>query len=155
MPAETTSEQGGWFSIVEGKDRHLDIGTKQDYPKEGEKRTDYPGENPMVHDPATGRTRAYPIPIPHQGILSITFDESRGIAFISPRSDERSVESAHFLVLDLATGRYRELMDTHHMYSFTPAMETGPSRHPRRRGEAVCTRQTADTRSAGGGPFSR
>ena len=55
----------------------------------------------MVYDPATGRTRVYPIPVPHQGIISVTPDESRGVAYISTCSDERPVESAHFLILDL------------------------------------------------------
>src|SRR5262249_13364137 len=41
--------------------------TKQGYPGKTEKRTDYPGGYPMVYDPQTGKTRVYPIPIPHQG----------------------------------------------------------------------------------------
>ena len=164
MPAETTSEQSGYFSIVEGKDRHLYVGTakyrvnaylvdfdpatktmkvvvdaqkeigttatgfaaqskihtrnnvgasgriyfgtKQGYPKEGEKATDYPGGYPMVYDPATGRTRVYPIPVPHQGIISVTPDESRGVAYISTCSDAPAGrERAIFLILDLATGQ--------------------------------------------------
>jgi hypothetical protein len=188
VPDETTSEQSGYFSIVEGKDKHIYIGTakygsnaylvefdpatkkmkvvvdarkeigttatgfaaqskihtrnnvgasgriyfgtKQGYPKEGEKRTDYPGGYPMAYDPATGRTRVYPIPVPHQGIISVTPDESRGIAYVSTCSDERPVESAHFLILDLATGKYRELMDTRHMYAFIVVDHLGRAYHP-------------------------
>ena len=84
----------------------------------------------MVYDPATGRTRVYPIPIPHQGIISVTPDESRGIAYVSTCSDERPVESAHFLILDLATGGYRDLMDTHHMYAFIVLDHLGRAYHP-------------------------
>ena len=203
VPAETTSEQSGYFSIVEGKDRHLYIGTakyganaylvdfdpatarmkvvvdaqkeigttatgfaaqskihtrnnvgasgriyfgtKQGYTKEGEKREDYPGGYPMVYDPATGRTRVYPIPIPHQGIISVTPDESRGIAYISTCSDERPVESAHFLILDLATGRYRDLMDTHHMYAFIVVDHLGRAYHPILGGEVARYDPRSDT----------
>src|SRR5262249_5179858 len=48
------------------------FGTKQGYPEKGEKRTDYPGGYPMVYDPKTGKTHVYPIPVKHQGIISIT-----------------------------------------------------------------------------------
>src|SRR5918999_1628382 len=47
------------------------FGTKQGYPSKDEKREDYPGGYPMVYDPATGRTKVYDIPVPHQGINSI------------------------------------------------------------------------------------
>ncbi len=33
----------------------------------------------MVYDPKTGQTKVYPIPVPHDGINSITPDESRGV----------------------------------------------------------------------------
>ena len=219
VPAETTSEQSGYFSIVEGKDKHVYIGTakyranaylvefdpatktmkvvvdaqkeigttatgfaaqskihtrnnvgasgriyfgtKQGYPKEGEKRTDYPGGYPMVYDPATGRTRVYPIPVPHQGIISVTPDESRGIAYVSTCSDERPVESAHFLILDLETGKYRDLMDARHMYAFIVVDHLGRAYHPilggeiarydPRTGTLTRLKQTIDGRSAGGG----
>ncbi len=203
VPAETTSEQSGYFSIVEGKDKHIYVGTakyganaylvdfdpaakkmkvvvdaqkeigttatgfaaqskihtrnnvgasgriyfgtKQGYPKEGEKRTDYPGGYPMVYDPATGRTRVYPIPVPHQGIISVTPDESRGVAYISTCSDERPVESAHFLILDLSTGKYRDLMDTHHMYAFIVVDHLGRAYHPILGGEVARYDPRTDT----------
>src|SRR5205807_4118009 len=53
------------------------FGTKQGYPDtaKGERREDYPGGYPMVYDPKTGETKVYPIPVPHEGINSITPDE--------------------------------------------------------------------------------
>ena len=144
-----------------GASGRIYFGTKQGYPKEGEKRTDYPGGYPMVYDPATGRTRVYPIPVPHQGIISVTPDESRGVAYISTCSDERPVESAHFLILDLETGKYRDLMDTQHMYAFIVVDHLGRAYHPILGGEIArydprtdtLTRlkQTIDGRPADGG----
>jgi len=104
--------------------------TKQGYPAKNEKFTDYPGGYPMVYDPATGRTKVYPIPVPHHGIISITPDESRGVAYLSTCSDERPTESSHFGILDLATGKYRDLMDTHHVYAFIVVDYLGRAYHP-------------------------
>src|SRR5947208_1197102 len=83
------------------------FGTKQGYPTKDESRLAYPGGYPMAYDPTTGKTQVFPIPIPHQGVISVTSDESRGVAYISTCSDERPLESTHFLVLDLKTGKYR------------------------------------------------
>lgn len=188
IPKETTSEGSGYFSIVEGHDGKIYVGsakygsnaflvafdpktkemkvavdcmkeigstatgfaaqakihtrnnlgesgkiyfgTKQGYPKEGEKRTDYPGGYTMVYDPATGKTRTYGIPVPHQGIISVTPDESRNIAYISTCSDERPIESAHFMILDLEKGTYRDLVDTRHMYAFIVVDHLGRAYHP-------------------------
>src|SRR5438874_1543991 len=98
------------------------FGTKQGYPDaaKGEKREDYPGGYPMVYDPKTGETKAYPIPVPHEGINSITPDESRGVAYISTCSDGRPGpgENSHFLILDLQTGKYRDLIVTRHVFGF-------------------------------------
>ena len=138
LPAETTSEQSGYFSIVEGLNGRIYIGTakygdnaflveldprtdamrivldaekeigvdrrgfaaqakfhtrnnvgtsgkiylgtKQGYTQPGEKTTDYLGGHPMVFDPATGKTRVYDIPVKHQGVISVSPDESRGVA---------------------------------------------------------------------------
>jgi hypothetical protein len=104
--------------------------TKQGYPEKDEQRTDYPGGYPMVYDPATGKTRVYPIPVPHQGIISITPDESRGVAYISTCSDERPIESTHFMMLDLETGKYRDLMECRHMYAFIVVDYLGRAYHP-------------------------
>jgi sugar lactone lactonase YvrE len=106
------------------------FGTKQGYPSKGEKRTDYPGGHPMVYDPETGKTMVYPIPVPHQGVISVTPDESRGVAYVSTCSDERPTESSHFLILDLKTGKYRDLLDTRHMYAFIVVDHLGRAYHP-------------------------
>lgn len=188
VPYETTSEQSGYFSIIEGLNKKIYIGTakyqenaylvefdpptakmsivldankeigtnlkgfasqskfhtrnnvgpsgkiylgtKQGYPTKNEKRTDYPGGYPMVFDPATGKTKVYPIPIPHQGIISVTPDESRDLAYISTCSDERPIESAHFMILNLKTGQYRDLIDSRHMYAFIVLDHLGRAYHP-------------------------
>jgi sugar lactone lactonase YvrE len=188
VPAETTSEQSGYFSIVEGLNNKIYVGTakygsnaflvefdpnskamkvvvdaqheigkpasgfaaqakihtrnnvgasgriyfgtKQGYPKEGEKRSDYLGGYPMVFDPNTGKTRVYDIPIAGQGIISVTPDESHGVAYISTCSDERPIESTHFMVLDLESGKYRDLLDCRHMYSFIVVDYLGRAYHP-------------------------
>src|SRR4029079_2152909 len=190
VPKETTSEGSGYFSIIEGKNGIIYVGsakyhhnaylvgydpkseqmkiavdcmkeigstatgfaaqakihtrnnigpsgkiyfgTKQGYPdpKKGEKITDYPGGYPMVYDPATGKTRVYDIPVKHQGIISVTPDESRGLAYISTCSDERPLESTHFMKLDLATGKYTDLLDCHHMYAFIVVDALGRAYHP-------------------------
>ncbi len=108
------------------------FGTKQGYPAEGEKREDYPGGYPMYYDPATGETKVFPIAVPHHGINSITPDEARGVAYISTCSDRRPGpgENAVFLILDLKTGQYRELMDTEHYYGFIVVDWLGRDYHP-------------------------
>jgi hypothetical protein len=108
------------------------FGTKQGYPGKGEQREDYPGGYPMVYDPATGKTQVYPIPVPHQGINSITPDEARGVAYVSTCSDGRPGpgESSLFLVLDLKTGKYRKLVDTQHVYGFIVLDHRGRAYHP-------------------------
>jgi sugar lactone lactonase YvrE len=113
------------------------FGTKQGYPGPGETGNDYPGGYPMVYDPATGKTRVYPIPVPHQGISSITPDESRGVAYLSTCSDHRPgpQESAHFGVLDLRTGAYRDLIDTEHIYAFIVVDRWHRAYHPLRGGD--------------------
>jgi sugar lactone lactonase YvrE len=111
--------------------------TKQGYPGKNEGYKDYPGGYPMVYDPATGKTKVYPIPVPHQGIISIMPDESRGIAYISTSSDGRPGpgENAVFLILDLKTGKYRQLIDTHHIYGFIVIDYLGRAYHPLLGGE--------------------
>jgi hypothetical protein len=117
------------------------FGTKQGYPdtNKGEKREDYPGGYPMVYDPRTGETKVYPIPVPYEGINSITPDESRGIAYISTCSDHRPGpgENAHFLILDLKTGKYRNLIDTKHIYGFIVVDYLGRAYHPMLGGDIV------------------
>lgn len=105
---------------------HLDVapngkvycGSKQGYPKEGEKRTDYPGGYPLVYDPATGTTRAYSIPVPHQGVISHVADEALGFSYVSTCDDARPVEETRFLILDLKSGRYRDLGDMARSFAY-------------------------------------
>jgi len=118
--------------------------TKQGYPMEGEKRTDYPGGYPMVFDPATRTTRVYPIPVPHQGIISITPDESRGMAYISTCADSRP-ESSHFMILDLARGTYRDLLDCRHMFAFIVIDHRGRAYHPVQGGKIARYDPAADS----------
>src|SRR5262245_42377988 len=116
------------------------FGTKQGYPDaKKEKREDYPGGYPMVYDPATGKTKVYSIPVPHEGINSITPDESLGVAYISTCSDGRPgpVENSHFLVLDLKTGKYKDLIDTHHVYGFLVVDHAHRVYHPMLGGDIV------------------
>jgi hypothetical protein len=117
------------------------FGTKQGYPdtNKGEKREDYPGGYPMVYDPKTGETKVYPIPVPHEGINSIMPDESRGVAYISTCSDHRPGpgENAHFLILDLKTGQYRNLIDTKHVYGFIVVDYLGRAYHPMLGGDII------------------
>jgi len=113
-----------------GRSGRIYIATKQGYPEKGEQRTDYPGGYPMVYNPQTGKTKVYPIPVKHQGIISITPDESRNVAYISTCSDERPIESTHFMVLNLKTGKYRNLMDCRHMYAFIVVDDKGRAYHP-------------------------
>jgi len=188
IPKKTTSEESGYFSIIEGKNRKIYVGTakygdnaylvefdpkeetmhiavdaekeigedrkgfaaqakfhtrnnvgrsgkiylgtKQGYPKEGETWTDYLGGYPMVFDPVSKKTKVYGIPVAHQGIASITPDESRGVAYISTCSDGRPRESSHFLILNLNTGKYRNLMDCEHVYAFIVVDYLGRAYHP-------------------------
>ncbi|MDX1947292.1 MAG: hypothetical protein SFU86_17960 [Pirellulaceae bacterium] len=115
-----------------GESGKIYFGTKQGYPTATEKREDYPGGYPMVYDPKTGETKVYPIPVPYQGINSITPDEKRGVAYISTCADHRPGpgENAVFLILDLATGKYRELIDTEHFYGFIVVDHQGRAYHP-------------------------
>ncbi len=113
-----------------GKSGKIYFGTKQGYPKDGESRGDYPGGYPMVYDPKTKTTRVYDIPVPHQGVISVTPDEDRGIAYISTSSDERPTDSTHFMVLDLKTGKYTDLLDCRHMYAFIVVDYLGRAYHP-------------------------
>jgi hypothetical protein len=188
VPKETTSEGSGYFSIIEGKDKKIYVGSakygsnaylvefdpatkkmrvvvdcmkeigsnatgfaaqakihtrnnigpsgkiyfgvKQGYPQKDETRLAYAGGYPMVFDPATGKTQVFPIPVPHQGIISVTPDESRKLAYISTCDDARPIESTHFLILDMETGKYRDLLDCRHMYAFIVLDHLGRAYHP-------------------------
>jgi hypothetical protein len=122
-----------------GESGKIYFGTKQGYPSDKEKYTDYPGGYPMVYDPATGKTRVYPIPVPHQGISGIMPDEARGVAYISTCSDHKPGphESAHFLVLDLEKGTYKDLIDSEHVYAFPVVDRWHRAYHPLRGGDVA------------------
>ncbi len=111
--------------------------TKQGYPSKEETWTGYPGGYPMVYDPATGKTKVYPIAVPHQGIISITPDESLNVAYISTCSDHKPGphESSHFMSLDLKTGKYKDLIDSEHIYAFIVVDRQAPRYHPLRGGD--------------------
>ncbi|MEM7386148.1 MAG: hypothetical protein AAF514_14500 [Verrucomicrobiota bacterium] len=115
-----------------GRSGRIYLGTKQGYIKDKDQETlaDYPGGYPMVFDPQSGKTKVYDIPIPHQGIISVTPDESRNLAYISTCSDTRPIESTHFLALDLKTGTYENLMDCQHVYAFIVIDHRGRAYHP-------------------------
>jgi sugar lactone lactonase YvrE len=113
------------------------FGTKQGHRGKDEKPTDYPGGYPMVYDPETGTARVYPIPVPHQGIISITPEEARGVAYISTCADTQP-DSTHFLILDLKTGKYRDLMDCQHMFAFIVVDCRGRAYHPILGGDIAC-----------------
>ncbi len=140
-----------------GESGKIYLGTKQGYPKDGESRDLYLGGYPMVYDPATGKTRVHDIPIAKQGIISVTPDESRGIAYISTCNDERPIESTHFMVLNLETGKYRDLLDCRHMYAFIVVDHLGRAYHPILGGEIARFDPKADklerlTQSIDGSP---
>ncbi|MDP7128902.1 MAG: hypothetical protein QF437_00320 [Planctomycetota bacterium] len=120
-----------------GKSGKIYFGTKQGYPKKGESRKDYPGGYPMVYDPKTGKTRVYPIPIRNEGIISITPDESRGIAYISTSSDARTVDDSHFMILDLDKGTYRDFGNLKHMFAFIVLDHRDRAYHPEIGGKIV------------------
>jgi hypothetical protein len=122
-----------------GASGRIYFGTKQGYPGKGEKREDYPGGYPMVYDPATGKTKVYPIPVPHEGINSITPDEALGVAYVSTCADGRPGpgENSHFLSLDLKTGKYRELIDTKHVFGFIVVDYLHRAYHPMLGGDIV------------------
>lgn len=123
-----------------GKSGKIYFGTKQGYPDpKKEKREDYPGGYPMTYDPATGKTKVYAIPVPHEGINSITPDEDMGVAYISTCSDGRPGpgENSHFVVLDLKTEKYTTLIDTKHIYGFIVVDHQHRAYHPMLGGDIV------------------
>src|SRR5262245_27569157 len=82
------------------------VGSKQGYPEKGEKRTDYLGGYVLTYDPKTGQTEHFGIAKKHHGIISVTPDEARGVAYISTCSDDRPVDHTHFMILDLKKKSY-------------------------------------------------
>jgi sugar lactone lactonase YvrE len=110
------------------------VGSKQGYPEKNEKRSDYPGGYVLTYDPKTGKAEHFGIARKHEGIISVMPDESRGVAYVSTCSDERPIESAHFMILDLKKKTYRDLGDTGHSYAFIVLDHKGRAYHPVRGG---------------------
>jgi hypothetical protein len=89
----------------------------------------------MIYDPKTGKTKVYPIPVKHHGIISITPDEDRDLVYLSTCSDTRPIDHTHFVVLDLKTGKYKDLGDMEHVYAFIVVDHLGRAYHPKRGGD--------------------
>lgn len=113
-----------------GESGTIYCGTKQGYPEKNESRDLYPGGYTITYDPKTEHAEHYGIAWPHQGIISVTPDEKRGVAYISTCDDARPVESTHFMVLNLKTKTYRDLADLHHSYAFIVLDDRGRAYHP-------------------------
>ncbi len=111
------------------------VGSKQGYPEKGEKRDDYLGGYVLTYDPATGKGEHFGIAKKFHGIISVTPDESRGVAYVSTCLDTRPIESSHFMILDLAKKTYRDLGETGHLYAFIVLNDKGRAYHPVRGGK--------------------
>jgi sugar lactone lactonase YvrE len=109
-------------------------GTKQGYPEKGEKRTDYPGGYVITYDPKSGKCEHFGIAKKHHGIISVTPDEKRGVAYVSTCSDSRPVDHTHFMVLDLKKRTYKDLGDMEQAYAFVVLDHKGRAYHPVRGG---------------------
>jgi hypothetical protein len=110
------------------------VGSKQGYPEKGEKRGDYPGGYVLTYDPKTEKIENCGNPWPHDGVISVTPDEVRGVAYVSTCSDDRPVDHTHFMVLDLAKKTYRDLGDMEQAYAFIVLDDKGRAYHPTRSG---------------------
>lgn len=111
------------------------FGSKQGYPDKTEKRSDYPGGYVLAYDPKTGETENFGMPQKHFGIISVTPDESRGLAYVSTCDDGRPIENSHFMVLDLKTKKYTDLGNCEHSYAFIVLDHLGRAYHPVRGGK--------------------
>lgn len=110
------------------------VGSKQGYPEDGETRDLYQGGYVLTHDPATGENEHFGIAKPGHGIISVTPDESRGVAYVSTCSDDRPIDHTHFMILDLDSKTYRDLGDHEHAYAFIVLDDRGRAYHPKRGG---------------------
>ena len=120
------------------------VGSKQGYPEKGEKVDDYLGGYVLTYDPARGKAEQFGIAKKHHGIISVTPDEARGVAYISTCADSRPLESSHFMVLDLAKKTYRDLGETGHLYAFIVLDDKGRAYHPVRGGKIARFDPAAD-----------
>ncbi len=113
------------------------VGSKQGYPEKGEKRSDYLGGYVLTYDPKTGKSEHFGIAKPGHGIISVTPDEARGVAYVSTCSDDRPIDHTHFMVLDLSKKTYRDLGDLEHAYAFVVLDDKGRAYHPIRGGQVA------------------
>ena len=120
------------------------FGSKQGYPEKGEKRDDYRGGYILTYDPKTGKAEHYGVPWPGDGVISVTPDEARGVAYLSTCSDDRPVDQTHFMVLDLTKRTYRDLGDLGHAYAFVVLDDKGRAYHPVRGGKVARYDPAAD-----------
>lgn len=127
-----------------GESGKIYFGSKQGYPEKGEKRGDYPGGYAFAYDPTTGKTESFGIAKAHHGIISVTPDEARGVAYVSTCSDDRPIDHTHFMILDLARRAYRDLGDMEHPYAFIVLDDKGRAYHPIRGGRVARYDPAAD-----------
>jgi sugar lactone lactonase YvrE len=111
------------------------VGSKQGYPEKGEKRSDYPGGYVLTYDPKSGKSEHFGIARAGDGVISVTPDEARGVAYVSTCSDDRPIDHTHFMILDLAKKTYRDLGDLEHAYAFIVLDAKGRAYHPVRGGQ--------------------
>jgi sugar lactone lactonase YvrE len=109
-------------------------GTKQGYPEKGEKRSDYLGGYVITYDPKTSKCEHFGVAKKHHGIISVTPDEARGVAYVSTCSDDRPIDHTHFMILDLKKRTYRDLGDMEHSFAFIVLDHKDRAYHPKRGG---------------------
>jgi streptogramin lyase len=127
-----------------GSSGKIYVGSKQGYPEKGEKREDYPGGYVLTFDPKTGKSEHFGIAKPGHGIISVTPDEERGVAYVSTCSDDRPIDHTHFMILDLAKKTCRDLGDLEHPYAFIVLDDKGRAYHPVRGGQIARYDPAAD-----------
>lgn len=113
------------------------VGSKQGYPEKGESRDLYKGGYVLTYDPKTGKSEHFGIAKPGHGIISVTPDEEKGVAYISTCSDDRPIDHTHFMILDLKTKQYTDLGDMEQMYAFIVVDYLHRAYHPKRGGFVV------------------
>ena len=116
------------------------FGTKQGYPGQEREERGLPRRLPDGLRPQDRQDEG----LPHsrcrtRASTASRPTRSRGVAYISTCSDGRPGpgENSHFLVLDLKTGKYRDLIDTQHVYGFIVVDYLARAYHPMLGGDIV------------------
>ena len=188
IPKETTNEGSGYFSIVEGQNGKLYIGTakygvnsclvefdpatkqmkhRRRYAqgdRHGPPGLRHPGQDPHPQQrrrqrqdlfrhqaglsreearsariiPAATRWSTTRRPARRRSTRSrcrtrassASRPTSRAASPTSPPAPTPGPENSHFLILDLKTGKYRDLIDTQHIYGFIVVDHLGRAYHP-------------------------